>query len=62
MSKIVPVEKAGQRILKLTREPSTLGMVSGNIRIVTSETPRQNQGVQGGQQAAKIDLSFEVEI
>ena len=62
MSKIVPAERAGLRILKLTREPSTLGMVSGNIRIVPSEPPRQNQGVQGGQQAAKIDLSFEVEI
>ena len=62
MSKIVPAERAGQRILALTREPSTLGMVSGNTRNVTSETPRQNQGVQGGKQAAKIDLSFEVEI
>ena len=62
MSKTVPAERVGQRILKLTREPSTFGMVSSNIRIITSETPRQNQGVQGGQQAAKIDLSFEVEI
>ena len=62
MSKIVPAERAGQRILELTREPGTLGMVSGNIRIVTSETPRQNQGVHGGQQPAKIDLRFEVEI
>ena len=42
MSKIVPAERAGQRILKLTREPSTLGMEAGNIRIVISETPRQN--------------------
>ena len=42
MSKIVPAERAGQRILALTREPSTLGMESGNIRIVISETPRQN--------------------
>ena len=58
----MPAEGAGQRILKLTRNPSTLGMVSGNIRIVTSETPRQNQDVQGGRQASKIDLSFEVEI
>jgi len=55
-------DRASQRILKLTREPNTLDLVSSNIRIVNSETPRQNQGVQDGQQASKIDLSFEVKI